>query len=135
MIVYGAPQGKARPRFRSCGKFVQTYTPKNTMKYETQIKNEYYLQDGRYYNEEPLCIIIVAYYEIPKSWSKKKRDLAFCNQLKPMVKPDLDNVIKVVLDALNKVAYADDKQICRIVAEKKYSIMPRLEIELKEMKI
>lgn len=132
MIIYGQPQGKARPRFRSCGKYVQTYTPKSTMEYETQIKNEYYLQEKKYYSKEPLSIKIRAFYEIPKSWSKKKKAIA--TDLRPMVKPDLDNIIKVVLDALNKVAYADDKQVCRIYSEKYYSIMPRLEIDLKEIK-
>ena len=133
VIVYGSVQGKARPRFRSCGRFVQTYTPKSTMEYETQIKNEYFLQENKYYKEEPLHISIRAFFGIPKSWTKKKKDQAVSDLIKPCVKSDLDNIVKVVLDALNKIAYEDDKQICSIYACKKYSMCPRIEIELKEI--
>lgn len=132
VIVYGSPQGKGRPRFRQFRGYVSTYTPKKTMDYEIEIKNEYYLQDGRFY-EKPLHISIRSFIDIPKSWSKKKKEQATSDYIKPEVKPDIDNIAKVVLDALNKVAYADDKQIVSMYVQKKYSTMPRIEIEIKEI--
>jgi Holliday junction resolvase RusA-like endonuclease len=48
-------------------------------------------------------------------------------------RPDLDNVIKAIADGSNKIAFHDDSQICRIIAEKHYSETPRVEVKLEEM--
>ena len=48
-------------------------------------------------------------------------------------KPDSDNIIKIILDALNGICYHDDSQICRIYFEKKYSEIPKVEITIKEI--
>ena len=47
---------------------------------------------------------------IPQSWSKKKQEAALAGEIVPTSKPDYDNVLKLVSDALNKLAYEDDKQ-------------------------
>ena len=46
--------------------------------------------------------------------------------LRPTTKPDIDNVIKAVLDGLNGVAYADDSQVVALSASKCYSDDPRV---------
>ena len=46
----------------------------------------------------------------------------------PKVKPDLDNVVKAVLDALNGVVYRDDAQVVNLVATKRYATEPRVEV-------
>ena len=51
----------------------------------------------------------------------------------PTKKPDSDNIIKIILDALNGVCYHDDSQICKIYFEKKYSEIPKVEITIKEI--
>ena len=48
-------------------------------------------------------------------------------------KPDSDNIIKIVLDGLNKVAYHDDAQICKLSFEKRYSKIPRVEVKIKKL--
>ena len=53
--------------------------------------------------------------------------------IRPLVKPDLDNIAKMILDSLNKIAYKDDNQIVRLVIEKFYSEEPRVEIEITEL--
>lgn len=134
IVIYGEPVGKGRPRFKRIGNFVQTYTPKETVNYETLIKNEYFLQSGKTFEDNiPLWLKVYAYYKIPKSFSKKKVNQCVDNILKPCVKPDCDNILKIVMDSLNKVAYADDKQICRVSFSKRYSMNPRIEIEVKEI--
>lgn len=141
IIVYGQPQGKARPKFRRIGNFVSTYTPKQTKEYEKQIADAWEEQTGDfeishtfYKAEMPLAMTIKAYYEIPKSFSKTKRQQALNSNIRPLVKPDIDNIIKVVADALNEVAYADDKQIVKIICAKYYSEEPRIEVDIKEIK-
>ena len=79
-------------------------------------------------------VTIRAFFEIPKSWSKKKQALASDGEIKPTKKCDIDNIVKSVLDALNGVAYKDDKQVVCIYSTKKYSCMPRIEIDVKEIK-
>ena len=67
--------------------------------------------------------------------SKKKALLARSGVLLPTQKPDLDNYVKAIFDALNGIAYHDDAQICKIVAEKRYDDGngERVEIELTQI--
>ena len=48
-------------------------------------------------------------------------------------KPDSDNIIKIILDGLNKVAYYDDSQVCKVNFEKKYADIPRVEVKIKNL--
>ena len=50
-------------------------------------------------------------------------------------KPDADNIIKIILDALNCVAYRDDAQICKVYFEKMYAEKPETKIIIKEIKL
>lgn len=134
MVVYIEPKGKQRPRFVRTGGYVRTYTPKQTEDYEKLIAKEYIKQDKTYYDELPVMVTIRAFFEIPKSWSKKKQTLASDGEIKPTKKCDIDNIVKSVLDALNGVAYKDDKQVISIYSVKKYSCAPRIEIDVKEIK-
>lgn len=62
----------------------------------------------------PLEISILAIFPIPKYVSKKTKGLMLNGRLFPIKKTDADNIIKVILDALNGLAYRDDAQICRV---------------------
>ena len=75
---------------------------------------------------------ITAYYSIPKSTSKKKRALMERFQIRPMKKPDNDNIVKVVQDALNEVAFHDDVQVVDCQLRKFYSDNPRLVVTIQE---
>ena len=54
-------------------------------------------------------------------------------EILPTKKPDIDNIMKVVLDALNGVAYFDDKQVCKVNFIKMYSEEPRLKILIRKI--
>ncbi len=41
------------------------------------------------------------------------------NEISPTKKPDIDNIAKIVLDAMNKFAFKDDTQITKLEVEKK----------------
>lgn len=132
--VLGTPQGKGRPRFTKVGKYVRTYTPNETVSYENLVKIEYRRQckDYRFDEGVPLDVRIIAYYDIPKSASKKKRQQMIAHQLRPMKKPDNDNIIKCVLDALNQIAYKDDVQVADCQIRKFYSENPRIVVTIAE---
>lgn len=119
-IVKGEPQGKARPRFsRRSG---TVYTPAKTAKYEKEIRQSFLGAGGKMIPAGSYVAVTVdAYFKIPKSYTKRKRLECEHNIIRPDKKPDIDNVVKVVLDALNKVAYEDDKQVIGIGCRKWYS--------------
>jgi Holliday junction resolvase RusA-like endonuclease len=73
---------------------------------------------------------IQAFFSIPKSTSKTKREKMLSGEIRPTKKPDWDNIGKVVCDALNKLAYGDDSGIVDGRVQKFYSDEPRVEVEL-----
>lgn len=134
IVVPGSPVGKGRPRFAKRGNFISTYTPEKTVVYENLIKCEYERQSGyRFPDTSPLRVIILAYFEIPKSVSKKKRVEMIKGYARPTKKPDLDNIAKCYLDALNGVAYKDDVQVVECCVEKYFSENPRVKIRIVDL--
>ena len=69
---------------------------------------------------------------MPKSTSKKKEVEMLQANISPTKKPDADNIIKIVLDAMNKFAFKDDTQITKLEIEKKYDKAPRIYIRIEE---
>lgn len=83
--------------------------------------------------DKPLKVKIIAYYDIPQSISKKKRQQMINNEILPTKKPDTDNIAKGILDALNGIAYLDDKQVVKLEVEKHYSQNARVEVTIEEL--
>ena len=131
-IVEGNPQGKARPRYSS--KSGTVYTPSKTKRYEQAIRKAFtdklYEELEDYDPDGYISIKVSAYFPIPKSWNKAKKAGALAGDIYPTSKPDIDNILKAVLDGLNGVAYEDDKQVVRIVATKRYAEHGFLNIEI-----
>lgn len=123
--VPGKPTGKARARTFYNPKLgrVQSITPKETVSYENLVKVCYSSSEDHreWFDKEPLMMYITAYFEIPKSTSKKNRAKMLSGELHPTKKPDADNIAKIVCDALNDVAYHDDTQIVKLIVDKKYT--------------
>ena len=134
--VPGKPQGKARARtvYNKHLKHSISYTPEGDLLYENLIKTLYMqVADGiRFEKGTPVTLRIVARFEPPKSASKKRRQQMLSGELPPLKKPDIDNIVKVVADALNGAAYHDDTQIIFVVAKKAYSAVEGLDITVEE---
>ena len=119
-IVDGKPQGKQRPRFSRISKTV--YTPTKTAKYEKQIARAYTDSGGKCIPADCyVSVSVSAFFPIPKSYSKARRQACIDRELRPDKKPDMDNILKVVLDGLNRVAYEDDKQVVELIGRKYYT--------------
>lgn len=116
--VYGIPVPKARPRMTKTG---HCYTPKKTADYEFLVPRYGTTPAGKL--EGAIRLEVVFYYNRPKSASSRNHHT---------VKPDLDNLIKSVLDGLNGLAFHDDSQVVEISgARKPYTYAkPRAEIML-----
>ena len=135
-IVAGEPKGKARPRFARVYDGVSVRTPKGTKEYEQNIKATYLEQCGnvKFPEDSQLELSVAAYFKIPKSGSKKKKAEMRIGGIRPTKKPDGDNILKAVADALNGVCYKDDKNIVKMSIEKFYSDVPRIEVVVQEVK-
>lgn len=128
--IDGEPVGKARPRMNT--RTGKAYTPDKTRMYEDYIKLLYRTQI-KYYFEGYIRLSIKAFYGVAKSDSKKKKEDKLSNILRPSKKPDIDNVVKLIADGLNGIAYKDDTQIIEIYATKFYSDKPRVEVTIEEV--
>jgi len=128
--IPGPPKGKQRARTLKTG---FSYTPKETVQYENLVKTCCQTVMSCPPMQEMVQVGVLAYYPIPKSASKKKRADMESGKLRPIVKPDLDNIMKVVCDALNQIAYRDDSQIVAAYLAKMYSGTPRVEVEIIEV--
>ena len=131
--ITGEPMGKQRPKFVRNGGFVRTYTPKETVNYEQWVKMCYTSAGGQHLGSGPIGIEVSVFYKIPKSFSKKKRQMAIDRELAPTVKPDCDNVLKIICDSLNGIAYDDDKQIVHAVVNKYYAEQPRVLVAIDKL--
>jgi Holliday junction resolvase RusA-like endonuclease len=129
--VGGDPIGKARQRF-DC-RTNRAYTPAKTRDYEELVRRNYRAKHGKTALSGAIFAAITAYFPIPKSWSKKRKEQAMRGKIKPTTKPDCDNIAKIMLDALNGAAYKDDAQITRLTVSKAYSLEARVEVVLQEI--
>lgn len=129
--VEGNIVGKQRPRVNMYTGNV--YTPNKTKDYEEWIKQSFFLKYPRFeILENRVSIEIIAYLKIPKNTSKVKTNEMLENKISPLKKPDIDNIGKIVLDALNKYVIKDDIQVSKINIEKKYSEEEKLYIKIEE---
>lgn len=137
--IPGKPQGKARARtfYNPKTKGMSSMTPEKTVLYENLIATCYLQEAGdeRFSDDAYLKVRIQAFYEIPKSSTKTKKAAMAAGEILPDKKPDIDNIAKAVLDALNEVAYRDDTQVVELQMRKKYSDRPRLEICIEELEV
>lgn len=128
--VPGRPKGKTRPRFAKNGR--NTYTDRGTKEYEEQVAEAFRQAGGVMGNYAAMRI--KACYLIPQRTRKDIEAGMITERIRPAKKPDLDNVLKIIMDALSGVAFADDNQIVQVYIEKVYSQEPRVEITLFEPK-
>ncbi len=129
--VIGDIKGKARPRMNTITGI--TYTPNSTKDYENLIRQYFKIKYPKMVPlENRIHIKIDAYFKVPKNTSKKNAELMLKNEISPAKKPDIDNVTKVVLDALNKMAFKDDNQITKIEVQKLYGEEEKIVIGFEE---
>lgn len=135
--IPGPPAGKGRPRFRKAGNRVMTYTPEQTVDYENLVKLMYchHCKNYRFADTAPLDVRIIAYFPIPKSKPKKVQEAMRNNQIRPTIKIDWDNIGKIVCDALNDIAYHDDKQVVDAQVRKFYSDNPKVVVTIREAEV
>ena len=132
IVVEGTIRGKQRPRFNT--KTGRAFTTNQTINYENWIK-QCYIEQSNKLLQGAIRARIEIYYSVPKSYSKRKIGAIKDGTDYPMKKPDCDNVVKIVLDSLNKIAYDDDKQVVELTVLKRWTFdNERIEFEMEEIK-
>lgn len=132
-IVSGQPIGKQRPRFALKAGRVQAYTPPKSTHYEKMVARAYKLAGGQMFPDDVAVRVSIRIgLRIPSSASVKRKQAMRGGLIRPLTKPDTDNVIKSVLDGLNGVAYADDKQVTTVRATKVYDDDPHITVRICE---
>ena len=129
LVLDGEPIGKGRPRFsRATG---HAYTPEKSARFEERLAwAAQSVWHGKPLLAGALKLTVVAFLSIPKSKSASWKKGALDGTIRPLKKPDLDNIIKGIGDALNRVVYVDDTQIVEVDAAKFYSDQPRITIRI-----
>lgn len=134
--IPGEPVAKGRARAFVRNGHVAHYTPDKTARYENLVKlAAQQAMAGREPHEGPLRLIVRAYLGVGMSWSKRRRAAALEGLERPTKRPDLDNIVKAIKDGANGVAWRDDSQVVRLVAEKAWSDLPRVEVLIDELKM
>lgn len=131
--VLGDPKAQKRHRSARVGKFIKMYDP------SSKDKDDFlwlaHQNAPTTPSTLPINLFIKFYFQRPKSHYKTGK---LSNELKPTAaimhssKPDIDNLTKFCMDAMNHIYYKDDGQICMLKVTKLYSDHPRTEIEIEE---
>lgn len=129
--VPGKVIGKGRPRLNSYTGIV--YTPTKTKDYEILVEEYFLLKYSKFkILEGRIKVSIIAYFSIPKTTKKSDINEMLDNNISPTKKPDIDNIVKVILDSMNKFAFKDDNQITKLEVEKRYSLEDKIYIKIEE---
>lgn len=119
ITVMGEPVPKQRVRVVNN----HAYTPQKTKDAENKIAFRWVAKYKSKIIENPVCIEIVFAMKKPKAKTTKY----------VQKRPDIDNLAKTVLDALNGIAYVDDKQVVKLVATKVWADEPSTTIWVREI--
>lgn len=131
--VLGEPVAQGRPRASTVGGHIRMYDPAKSSDYKDYVR----LTASTYAPAKPLTgalgMMLLVYRPIPKSFSRKKAAEAEAGILRPTVKPDADNYLKGVKDALKGVIWQDDSQVVDAFVSKRYSSKPRIEVKIQTL--
>ena len=134
--IPGDPRGKGRPRATTIGGHARMFTDSKTASYENLVKLAALQALGsRQPFDEPLMMIVTVRMTPAASDSGKKRAAKLAGTILPTKLPDLDNVVKAVLDGCNKVAFRDDALVVRLVAEKAYAETPGVDVMINPIQL
>lgn len=127
--IHGAPIPQKQTRFTCAGGYPRAYDPSSKDKERIQWQIRPFAPPEPL--KGPIELSLTFFLPIPKSTSSKKR-LAMINRvILPCVKPDEDNLAYIVTNALKKIVYDDDNQVCAKHVYKFYGVDPKTVIRVR----
>lgn len=136
LVVLGNPKAQGRARIRRRGKFVSMHDDPKSAKEKDKLYLIAQQQAPPEPFEGPLKVDITFYFSRPKSHYGTGKNAGVLKKTAPyhhITKPDIDNLRKLVMDALSGVFYIDDKQVCIGTTIKTYDDRPRTVINIKKL--
>lgn len=144
VILFEEPEGAKRPRFRlvnrhnlvnqalSNSNFVHVYSPdaKDDSMYMKRLIDNDLLQLDTFIHT-PCIVEYNTYHKTPTVYNTVDKFLAEIGLIRPMSKPDWDNIGKKYSDMYNHNIWIDDTCVISGTVNKFYSILPRVEIKLR----
>lgn len=121
--VPGKPVGKQRPRTFQANGRTRTITPQKTKDYEEIVKWCYYRIAKNEKFDGAVSVYICVFVKPPKSQKTEY----------PTQKPDVDNIAKTILDALNGIAWGDDSQVCELTIKKRFGEEDGVSVSINKM--
>lgn len=125
--------GKGRPRLNTYTGTV--YTPTKTKDYEELVRQSFLIKNpGAKMLDKRVSIEIKAYFKIPNSCHFKKNQIddMLSGVISPIKKPDIDNIVKIILDSLNNFVIVDDTQVTKLSVEKFYAKEEKVYVKIEE---
>ena len=136
LCVMGESVAQGRPRFSQVCGHVTARDPEKSKNYKALVRSEaqriYEMDKAFAPIDGPCSMMLTVGRTVPKSWSKKKQAMAIKGEIRPTSKPDLDNYVKGILDAINTVIVKDDSKVVGINAIKIYQSNPGVDIVITE---
>lgn len=133
-VIPGTPVGKGRPKFARRGAFTVAYTPEKTASYENLVKvKAEEAMTGKPVFDGAVEVSIRLFVTPPASWSQKRQREALAGAIFPTSKPDIDNVVKGIFDAMNEIVWKDDKQAVDVRVVKRYGQVARAAVEVRAL--
>lgn len=131
-FVPGDPVAKGRPRAVRTRTGVRMHTPEKTERYERLVQHHAMLASVGAFNG-PVRVFLDFGIATPASWSKKRTEAALSGLERPCKRPDVDNLAKSVLDALNGIIYDDDVQVVELTVRKFYAVEPGVLVQVEHI--
>lgn len=127
IVIEGVPFSQSRPRLGKKKVRDPSAYLKNNLKWKVALKMR---ENGlRKLENRLIGVDMIAYLPFPKNVSKRRKT-ALESMFSINSRKDVDNILKGALDALNGIAYTDDRYVVRAVAEKRLSCSPRLDLKI-----
>ena len=144
VVLYQIPQGAKRPRYRFVNRnnlvsaaienpgYIHVYSPDaaSNHEYMKKLVSEKEFIELDHLICTPCDVHYKAYFPTPKSYNKYDTFMAEIGLIRPLVKPDFDNIEKLYSDMYNSNVWIDDALTMNATVGKYYSILPRVEIYL-----
>lgn len=128
--ILGRPRGKQDARKTRTGTVYVPEMTRNEMATLRLLGST--AMKGRPPTPHACKVNIVAIMPIPPSWGKKRQQAALAGEVHATVKPDHDNIAKM-LDGLSKIVWVDDKQVTESAFRKCYGDRPGVFLEISDL--
>lgn len=131
--IDGPVQAQQRPRFARKGRHVHTYDAKESRTYKAHVKKCAIPYAPKDLIDSAIELHVVIYRPLTSDIkrSKVQKTRALNGERKPIKKPDIENLVKGIMDGCTGVLWADDSLVTKLVAEKVFGEVERAEVTLK----